>query len=604
VDVKCGRRVFVKGSGHFAKELGGTFGLQQWNPADPGGVPAIELVTCVEHLVLVRSMEACMDPSDPSRPELVGLRIGEYKNLRDVWLPWSDGVALFGVNGAGKTNLLECLALLLGTEQTVALSGLRLSIPAPDNLSVVVRPGAGALPWPPYLVLRSLFEQSDEDLVRAFPPLARGKDDNNWWRMLGVTSGMDFPKGLASAGLPDPVVEFVAALSARPVVRYSLTLVETTDPHKLSRRFARTLLARNVPDAVREAAGQLPDAFGPLRTYLSSTQNSMDPWIDVLELPSTSEPPATLQWLPRARSGQEVNDELIATFKVAMGPAQELGEVLGELPLSDTPKDGDSNWWLHKLGERRAREELELTLPEVSIVSEGGDFAQYALWSERGEASKLLSYTGDPDVLEFFSSGERRWVDEALATVAREFTRFGQQASWQAQLFYDLDEDAVLKAVTAVSASVDKNMAEKGYWSEETFEQLLRVLEPELVAAARASLEEGDAFRRDLTRSGTPGLSLLQPQLVIRAFDEPEAHLHPAAQRRVARALDSLRQRGENVIIASHSPHFLDLQGWSLIHMEGGQTGPTSSRCCRTQSALKAHWLSNLVSTAANYLLG
>ena len=35
VEVKCGQRVFVKGSGRLAKELGGTFGPQQRNPADP-----------------------------------------------------------------------------------------------------------------------------------------------------------------------------------------------------------------------------------------------------------------------------------------------------------------------------------------------------------------------------------------------------------------------------------------------------------------------------------------------------------------------------------------------------------------------------------------
>ena len=41
---------------------------------------------------------------------IVGVEVRRYKNLVDVWLPWSDGVALFGINGAGKTNLLECLA--------------------------------------------------------------------------------------------------------------------------------------------------------------------------------------------------------------------------------------------------------------------------------------------------------------------------------------------------------------------------------------------------------------------------------------------------------------------------------------------------------------
>jgi len=38
-------------------------------------------------------------------PALVGVEVREYKNLVDLWLPWSDGIATFGVNGAGKTTL-------------------------------------------------------------------------------------------------------------------------------------------------------------------------------------------------------------------------------------------------------------------------------------------------------------------------------------------------------------------------------------------------------------------------------------------------------------------------------------------------------------------
>ena len=58
---------------------------------------------------------------------IVGLEVRQYKNLRDIWLPWSDGLALFGINGAGKTNLLECLALLMGSDQTIDLARPRLA---------------------------------------------------------------------------------------------------------------------------------------------------------------------------------------------------------------------------------------------------------------------------------------------------------------------------------------------------------------------------------------------------------------------------------------------------------------------------------------------
>ncbi len=32
---------------------------------------------------------------------LQGVQICHYKNLRSAYVPWADGVAVFGVNGAG-----------------------------------------------------------------------------------------------------------------------------------------------------------------------------------------------------------------------------------------------------------------------------------------------------------------------------------------------------------------------------------------------------------------------------------------------------------------------------------------------------------------------
>jgi len=58
-------------------------------------------------------------------PEIVGVHIPAYKNLTDVWGPWSDGLALVGTNGAGKTDLLEAHALLIGTKECLRLGSGR-----------------------------------------------------------------------------------------------------------------------------------------------------------------------------------------------------------------------------------------------------------------------------------------------------------------------------------------------------------------------------------------------------------------------------------------------------------------------------------------------
>lgn len=71
-----------------------------------------------------------------------------------------------------------------------------------------------------------------------------------------------------------------------------------------------------------------------------------------------------------------------------------------------------------------------------------------------------------------------------------------------------------------------------------------------------------------------PFYESIDPQLVVRIFDEPEAHLHPAAQRRVAQALETLKNQGADVIIASHSPTFLNLPGWAVLRVIDGQVEP------------------------------
>ena len=203
-------------------------------------------------------------------PELLGLDIRHYKNLREVWLPWSDGLAQFGVNGAGKTNLLECLALLLGTDQTIALARPRLAVPSPDCLSVILRADSGLLPWPPDEVVNwTAKPETVAEHLDAFPALARALTDADWWRMLGARRGADFSDGLASAGLPDPVAGYVAEIAERPTLRYSLTRIELPASSDgdvtgvVSRGFARTLLAANLPPAVARVADGLPDAFAP-----------------------------------------------------------------------------------------------------------------------------------------------------------------------------------------------------------------------------------------------------------------------------------------------------------------------------------------------------
>lgn len=502
---------------------------------------------------------------DASSQRIVGVEVLRYKNLLNVWLPWNDGLALFGVNGAGKTNLLECLALLLGTDESVRLARPRLAYPGPDELAIIARQGVQSLPWGPDSVLtRDLSEQ----MVANFPGLERVAADASWWRMLGGRLGETFSEGLASTTLQPDVVAFLIDLAKAPTVRYSLMSL-TDGPKGLERQFSRTLMSSRLPKEVAALADQLPDLFAPLRSSLEASGWRPSGLVPVLELPPVRRGPAVLQWLPRARSSEEVNDDLARTFEAAADPTSRLVEGLAELPLRTTPNSGDWHWWLHTIGERRGSDELKLTLPGIMLRASGASDADFALVNERVNPPVELSHTGEDTVLEFFSSGERRWLDEALATVARELTRFGQRASVYAEILDGLSEETLITALQNVADTLDAVMSVDGYWSESVLDQLLQALEPAMLTAARArDEEESDPSMREVMQQIRPGLLALQPPLVIRAFDEPEAHLHPLAQRRAAAVLDRIRNQGQNVVIASHSPAFLDLPGWAQVHVE------------------------------------
>jgi len=508
---------------------------------------------------------------DRTAPELLGVAVGAYKNLVDAWLPWSDGIALFGANGAGKTNLLECLALLMGSPETLRLAQPRLRQPAPGSLSLVARVAPEELPVAP-VVCRAVVEGSAaSDLAKDFPGMwARVSHDARWWRRLGDSVDGGLEEGLRSIGVPPAALGFVMRMCERPVIRYSLDHIAIGGTGvSVARRFSRVLLAPHVPDEVVALLDQLPDPFGPLRAALDSGAPQL-PWTPLLELPDADRAPATLQWLARARTSQEAGDALRNAFAAAAAPVEAFAAVLGErVALVAPPADRDWHWWLHEYGQRIARDELALTSPGISITATGADDADFVVVAERGEEPRELAHTLDGDALEPLSAGERRWVDESMATMTRELIRFGERAQLHTMLMQALDDDAVMAAVGEVASQADETVLEGGFWTGETFELVLRALDPHLAVIGHQWLEMDErGVELALARDLWPGLEQYLPSLTVRVVDEPEAHLHPAGQRRAAAALDRLRLRGHNLVIASHSPHFLDLPDWSLVHVE------------------------------------
>ena len=137
--------------------------------------------------------------------------------------------------------------------------------------------------------------------------------------------------------------------------------------------------------------------------------------------------------------------------------------------------------------------------------------------------------------------------------------------------------------------------------SGEALDHLMSHLEPHLLGGEPGYLSAADTpFTASLLEAGVTGLDSLRATLTIRVFDEPEAHLHPRAQRAVADGLDRLRMRGSDVVVAPHSPHFLGLRDWKLAHVQLTPEGATLSPLTETDLAARTELAGSVELTQGN----
>ena len=523
-----------------------------------------------------------MQSSAEQNATILGVHVHSYKNLRDIWLPWSDGIAVFGANGVGKSNLLEALAVLFGDRESLEKLQERLQEVTGGSLEAIVRVSATELPWAPDVVAD--IDLSHEKPLHEFQGMLKAYSDGLWWRALGVSNGADFVEGVERLGLPDCVVEYVRSQAIRPVIRYTLLGHRATadDPDMAHFRvYQRTLMGVTPPPEVQAIADQLPDAFAPLRTSFATPRYDSLGLVDLLVLPNVHHAPVLLQWLPHTRTSVDLNSALVGSLEEANGPTMRLANAITELDVARLTNgvlpEPDGSWWLRDILADAANAELRRTMPDhVAVIPDPDDVADVRLVDLRDDNAPLGSSGGD-DLLDLLSAGERRWVDEALASAARQVRAFGARANSYADLIQSIDEDALLLELTRVADEVSAQVRSDGYLGSAALQNILDAIEPLLRKAARREIENySDPVRQSVVEA-LYGLESLRQVTTVRVVDEPEAHLHARAQRGVAAALEDARRAGESVILATHSPQFLDLPGWQLVHLQRTPEGTTLS---------------------------
>ena len=531
-----------------------------------------------------------MTEGGPVQRQIHAVQISRYKNLRDVWLPWNDALAVFGVNGSGKTNLLECLTLLMGTSRSLDLAWNRLDVPEPDALSMLVRVAPEDLP-----VGASVAASFDVDWglrggVDSFVEALEVLKDLKWWAGLGVSEGGDFLDSIASLGLHPALQDYIAAEVENPVIRYSLEDIQLKRqagafedrPEEIvvTRRFRRTLMGRRPgPSLALDPSGP-PELLVPLWASLDTLPPSTeanDDLVEIMQLPDASRAPVQLEWLAHERTSAEIRDDLQRTYDATYFTIEKLADSFAELPWATRAK-ADGQWWIQVRAAEAFREELAMTLGDRYELVPTEDMGAPDFDLHRRSDGAVLGSTGSPesDFLRHLSAGERRWVDEAFGAVARSIENLAGEAEWKAEMLSKLGDDALTKVIEPIDDAVSQQGSRDDYIDFESLELINRTLDRPLREAARLYLSGREpGLDRRMAEASISGLKSLSAGPVLRGFDEPEAHLHPDGQRLVSASLERLRARGIGALVVSHSPYFLGLEGWLLIHAQALPDGTT-----------------------------
>lgn len=456
--------------------------------------------------------------------------IRRYKNLNDLWLPWNPRMVLIGANGVGKTNLLECCALLMGTAETKRLAARRIPDDLDLDISVVLRGDRLAFPID---ALRALKEANHYPTVDTYVAV---QQDDQWLRALGAQDGETLTETMTSTtrriGADAATVDLLSRSVGDAIVRYRL-LSDSQGRHSI-----RTLVTSEKPTLIAVPADNtpLPEPLQPLlKQWRAANPRGHDPYSDLLILPNRGNAPVDLQWLPHLRTDNEIATDFTnaiydEAYSLGVLTWPETGQYVNEegfestlvgmiedtTDISDKP---DTVEWVVGLAEETAQHQLALTLPGLPPVTltrtaapvriEGGPDLLALVDHDRtdnaagdGGAECLVAVTvatpgsdsplGQIDeanvaaparlgaagrsLVETLSAGERRWFDEAMHSAAMTIRARGRLAAadanrlnevWQGE--YSIDRDRLVSII-------EDAWLEAGCWSPAAISRVLREL--------------------------------------------------------------------------------------------------------------------------------
>jgi energy-coupling factor transporter ATP-binding protein EcfA2 len=476
------------------------------------------------------------------------LSVHNYKNLEAIRVSISDRTVLYGRNGAGKSNLLEALALTAGDPITTGQVARRAVSPAGCGISAVITASSSLM----------------AELVKGGASEAA---NSMFWSTLGVDALPEsWASGIERSWLPSEIKDAIVDPSSI-AIRYSLSSVrqleelaaydrggayrrahidfdrveeEEDERPSVSRQFDRTLcVSRKTGESLRRLAITLPDTARPL---LVDSLDEGD-WAEVLTLPPGEGIPLEVVWLARERSDDELWRDYVESIESAAAIVKMLTDaacrVLDLLRWPDEIADNSlfiaKSWFAD-----HAQASIATLLPHVRLHADN-DWLTVEI--ETANDLFLIGHPGDVSWFSRLSSGERSLVDEALLDAMR---ALHADALDTLATYAVLETEPNLLLDLQVEMESTLEVPESGHWSRADVDRLI-----------------GWGKRQYEARYGRP----LRPEVsIVRIFDEPERHLHPSARAALASTLHD-HVTGGAVIVSTHASEFLAREGWDHLHL-------------------------------------
>lgn len=458
-----------------------------------------------------------------------------YKNLAAVRVSLADRNVLYGPNGSGKTNLLEALALIAGTPSTLRNAAHRLSQPEPGAIEIVVSPWDG----------RGAAETHLSD----------------WWHDRGV---FDLPaswaEGIEASCLSDHLKE--ALLDGSNLgLRYTLVEVshleaagtfdrgrarrdedkeDNSVPPSIYRGYDVTLCLQLTAIADLKGAASELGVEPPASNDLDDLENC---WLDLVPLRPNTILPIGVSWLSRERT----DDELWADYEhsitaTSFGVERLIKGIAEKLTTLDVPPVGpsDAQWISTKWFADLSHESVRAVLPRLDI--DPGDS-----WLQIGAEAPVGS-PGHSSWITQLSSGERFLADQAMFDAEEVMDTYHRRVIAAETFLAALDVDDLQFELLYK----DRNPFESSeFWDTGEVHGFLTAIERIVAERHGSSLAE---------------VAFGQPRPLVHLYDEPERHLHSAAQKKRAEQLHN-QVTSDQTVVATHSLPFLGRNGWDHFHV-------------------------------------